>query len=75
MYIQNKEKIIWVTVSKAFPFHNSDEYPKNWMNSRVVQKTANPRAIFLPRPGSVKSWGDVTQSKPIRNTVKAIKRV
>ena len=39
---------MWTQVSKVFPFQSFDEYPKNWINSRLVQNIPTPVAIFLP---------------------------
>ena len=62
-------------VSSFFPLQSFDEYPKNCITSLKVQKTPRPKVSFLPKPVVISSSAEVRHSNPIRNTIKAMKKV
>ena len=74
-YNQSIENRIWITVSNILPFHNNEEYPKNWIISLMNQNTPMPKHILLPIGVSINSWYEVTHNSPTKKTINAIKKV
>jgi hypothetical protein len=74
-YIHNAEKRICAVVSNNLPLQSFEEYPKNWMYSRIVQNMPNDKDSLFPNCVYKRSVEEVRQRTPIKNTTNAMKKV
>lgn len=74
MYVQKSANTICTHVSNHLPFHSFEEYPTNWITRRAVQNIPSPNDIRFPNGVVINSWAEVIHSKPMSNTIKAIKK-